>query len=135
MIDLWESLFRMLTALAIVLLLMGVAALVAKRLLGKRVELSGGRPIIQIVATGYVAPRKMISIVAVADEYLIVGTTATDLVPLGRISDSTHLHELLTATKDQSGMDSAPRPHSLLATLRRWSGAGLLQQDKGSHVR
>ena len=134
MIDLWESLFRMLTALAIVLLLMGIVALVARQFLGKRMDLAGGRSIIQVVATGYVAPRKMISIVAVADEYLIVGTTATDLVPLGRISDAAHLHELLTATKTQSGMDSTSNAQSLLATLRRWSGAGLLQRDKGSHV-
>ena len=135
MIDLWESLFRMLTALAIVLLLMGIATLVARRFLGKRMDLAGGRPIIQVVATGYVAPRKMISIVAVADEYLIVGTTATDLVPLGRISDSAHLHELLTVTKTQSGVDSTSSGQSILATLRRWSGAGLLPEDKGSHVR
>lgn len=134
MIDLWESLFRMLTSLAIVLLLMGIAALVARRFLGKRMDLAGGRPIVQVLASGYVAPRKMISIVAVADEYLIVGTTATDLVPLGRISDSAHLQELLTATNTQSGMDSTPSAQSILATLRRWSGAGLLEQDKGSHV-
>ena len=135
MIDLWESLFRMLTALAVVLLLMGIAALVARRFLGKRMDLTGGRPIIQVMATGYVAPRKMISIVAVADEYLIVGTTTTDLVPLGRISDSAHLHDLLTATKTQSGMDSTSSTQSILAALRRWSGAGSLQEDKGSHVR
>ena len=135
MIDLWESLFRMLTALAIVLLLMGIAALIARRFLGKRMELAGGRPIIQVVATGYVAPRKMISIVAVADEYLIVGTTTTDLVPLGRISDSAHLQELLTATKPQSGVGSTPGAQSILGALRRWSGAGLLQEDKESHVR
>lgn len=135
MIDLWESLFRMLTSLAIVLLLMGIAALVARRFLGKRMDLAGGRPIIQVLATGYVAPRKMISIVSVADEYLIVGTTATDLVPLGRISDSAHLHELLTATESQSGVGSTPGAQSILATWRRWSGAGSLQQDKESHVR
>ena len=135
MIDLWESLFRMLTALAIVLLLMGIAALVAKRFLGKRIESVGGRPIIHVVATGYVAPRKMIAIVAVADEYVIVGTTATDLVPLGRISDSAHLHELLTTTMTQSGVDATPSAQSILASLRRWSGTGSLQEDKASHVR
>ncbi len=135
MIDLWESLFRTLTALAIVLLLMGIAALVAKRFLGKRMDLAGGRPIIQVLATGYIAPRKMISIVSVADEYLIVGTTSTDLVPLGRISDSAHLRELLTVTESKSGLDSTSRLQSSLAMWRRWSLAGLFQQDKGSHVR
>ncbi len=133
MIDIWDSLFRTLAALAIVLLLMGIAALVARKVLGRRMDLSGGRPVIQVLATGYIAPRKMISIVSVADEYLIVGTTATDLVPLGRISDSAHLRELLTVTGSKSDADPASLP-SILAPWRRWAAAGFFQRDKGSHV-
>jgi flagellar protein FliO/FliZ len=105
-IDLWDSLFRTLSALAVVLGLMGLAALAAKRLLGRRVGPPGSRPLIQVLASGYVAPRKSIALVSVAGEYLIIGATATDLVPLGRISDAAKMQELLA---------SAGTEHSLLA--------------------
>ena len=114
MIDLWESLFRTLSALAIVLLLIGIATLVARRFLGHRLDLSGGRPLIRVVASTYIAPRKMISLVSVADEYVIVGTTATDLVPLGRIGDSAQLREALAGSAR-----SRPAPGRTSAAQRR----------------
>lgn len=134
MIDLWESLFRTLSALAIVLLLIGIATLVARRFLGHRLDLSGGRPLIRVVASSYIAPRKMISLVSVADEYLIVGTTATDLVPLGRISDSAQLRTALDGKALNTLSDPVTNPQSILATWLRCSPVGVDQQDKGRHV-
>ncbi len=104
MIDLWESLFRTLFALVVVLGLMGLAALAAKRVLGRRVGQTGSRPLIHVVASGYVAPRKTIALVSVAGEYLIVGATATELVPLGRISDTTKVQELLASTSSAQSL-------------------------------
>ena len=101
MIDLWESLFRTVSALAIVLVLMGIVAVTVRRVMGQRLGIAGGRPLVRVLASSYIAPRKTIALVSVAGEYLIVGTTATDLVPLGRISDSTELRELLALTSEK----------------------------------
>ena len=95
MIDLWDSLIRTVSALAVVLVCIGIAAFVARRVMGPRTGKTGGRPLVQVLASGYLAPRKTISVVEVAGEYLIVGATATDLIPLGRISNTAHLRELL----------------------------------------
>ncbi|MFO0698039.1 MAG: flagellar biosynthetic protein FliO [Nitrospira sp.] len=95
MIDVWDSLIRTVSALAVVLLCIGIVAFVARRVMGPRVGNAGGRPLVQVLASGYLAPRKTISLVEVAGEYLIVGATATDLIPLGRISNTAHLRELL----------------------------------------
>jgi hypothetical protein len=46
-------------------------------------------------------------------EYLIVGTTATDLVPLGRLTDSTQLHELLTRTTETTATPTSSLPDSV----------------------
>lgn len=120
MIDLWESLFRTLLALAVVLALMGIAAIIFRRLMGHRLGTAGGRPLVQVLATGYIAPRKAVTLVAVAGEYLIVGTTATDLVPLGRINDTTQLAELLARTTEASTMEGSSMPDSLFSSwLRR----------------
>lgn len=121
MIDLWESLFRTVSALAIVLVLMGIATVIFRRVMGHRLGVVGRRPLVQVLATGYLAPRKTVSLVSVAGEYLIVGTTATDLVPLGRLTDSTQLHELLTRTTETTATPTSSLPDSvLLSWLTRW---------------
>lgn len=135
MIDLWESLFRTVSALAIVLVLMGIVAVTVRRLMGQRLGIGGGRPLVRVLASGYIAPRKTIALVSVAGEYLIVGTTATDLVPLGRITDSAELREVLALTSEKSPTEAAPVPHeSRVSWLRRLSH-GVFHHNKGFHDR
>ncbi|MGE0642035.1 MAG: FliO/MopB family protein [Nitrospira sp.] len=133
MIDLWESLFRTGAALAIVLVLMGIVALAFRRLMGDRLGTVGGRPLVQILATGYIAPRKTVTLVSVAGEYLIVGTTATDLVPLGRISDSAHVKELLAQTTEAPTAQTTPAANSAFSSWIRRRLLIPLQFDKDVH--
>lgn len=100
--DLWESGIRMLSALAVVLGLMGLLAFVAKRYSFWQVWGKPGTPLVQVLGSGYVNSRASISLVAVAGEVLIVGTTATDLVPLGRIADQHRVYQMLR----QAGLSS-----------------------------
>lgn len=100
--DLLESGIRMLSALAVVLGLMGLAAFVTKRFSFTQVWRKSGTPLVQVLGSGYVNSRAGISLVAVAGEVLIVGTTATDLVPLGRIADQHRVYEMLR----QAGLPS-----------------------------
>ena len=135
MIDLWESLFRTVSALAIVLVLMGVVAVTVRRVMGQRLGIAGGRPLVRVLASGYIAPRKTISIVSVAGEYLIVGTTATDLVPLGRISDSAELRELLSLNSENASTEAAPASQEGFASWLRRLPFGALHHNKGLHGR
>jgi flagellar protein FliO/FliZ len=134
-IDLWESLFRTVSALAIVLVLMGIVAVTVRRLMGQRLGIAGGRPLIRVLASSYIAPRKAIALVSVAGEYLIVGTTATDLVPLGRISDSSELRELLALASEKPSTEPAPLPRDTVASWLRRLPIGVFQHDKGLHGR
>ena len=133
MIDLWESLFRTVSALAIVLVLMGIAAVIVRRLMGQRLGIAGGRPLVRVLASGYIAPRKTIALVSVAGEYLIVGTTATDLVPLGRISDSAELRELLARTSENPSTEATPVSQERVASWIRRLPLGALHHNKGLH--
>ena len=135
MIDLWESLFRTVSALAIVLVLMGVVAATVRRVMGQRLGIAGGRPLVRVLASGYIAPRKTMSVVSVAGEYLIVGTTATDLVPLGRISDSAELRELLSLNSENASTEAAPASQERLASWLRRLPFGALHHNKGLHGR
>ncbi len=133
MIDLWESLFRTISALAIVLVLIGIATVIFRRVMGHRLGVDGGRPLVQVLGTGYIAPRKTVTLVAVAGEYLIVGTTATDLVPLGRLNDSTQLQELLARTAESSPPQTSSIQDTVLASWLRRRSAVPVTYDKGVH--
>ena len=133
MIDLWESLFRTLSALAIVLVLMGIVAVTVRRLMGPRLGIAGGRPLVQVLASSYIAPRKTIALVSVAGEYLIVGTTATDLVPLGRISDSAELRELLALSSQEPSTETASVRQDTFASWLRRLPLGAVHHNKGLH--
>jgi flagellar protein FliO/FliZ len=132
-IDLWESLFRTVSALAVVLVLMGIAAVTVRRLMGPRLAIGGGRPLVRVLASGYIAPRKTIALVSVAGEYLIVGTTATDLVPLGRVSDSAELRALLAPAGENPPAETAPTPQNTLASWLRRLPVGVFHANKGIH--
>jgi flagellar protein FliO/FliZ len=134
-IDLWESLFRTVSALAIVLALMGIVAVAVRRVMGQRLGGAGGRPLVQVLASSYIAPRKTISLVSVAGEYLIVGTTATDLVPLGRVSDSSELRELLALTGEKPSTEATPVQRNIFASWLRCLPLGVFRHDKELHGR
>ena len=93
--DFWDSAFRMLSALAVVLALMMVVVAVARRVMGTRLCAPAAAPLVRVLSTGYVGPRKTNSVVAVAGELLIIGATATDLIPLGRVRNAERVRHLV----------------------------------------
>ncbi len=133
MIDVWDSLIRTVSALAVVLVCIGIAAFVARRVMGPRAGNSGGRPLVQVLASGYLAPRKTISLVDVAGEYLIVGATATDLVPLGRISNTAHLLELLGMPAQTPPSEVTPVPEADVAAWLQRQPIRWADHDKEQH--
>lgn len=93
--DVWDSVIRMASALAIVLAVMMILVAAAKRLFGTRLLASTGDPLVQVLGSGYLGPRKSIALVSVAGELLILGTTQTDLIPLGHITDPEQIRLVL----------------------------------------
>lgn len=112
MIDFWDSIIRTASALALVLALIGGLVLLVRRFAGTRFCAPVSSQIIQVLGSGYVGPRKSISLVSVAGEFVIVGMTQTDLVPLGHITDRERVQQFLSAaTSGRSvvpGRPSAP---------------------------
>ncbi|MBL8073569.1 MAG: flagellar biosynthetic protein FliO [Nitrospira sp.] len=133
MIDIWDSLIRTVLALAVVLVCIGLAAFVARRVMGPRAGQSNGRPLIQVLASGYLAPRKTISLVEVAGEYLIVGATATDLISLGRISNTAHLRELLGLPAQPPSTETTSVPGTEVASWLQRQPLHWADRDKDHH--
>ena len=106
MVDFWDSFLRMASALALVLaLIAGLVALV-RRFAGTRLFAPVTAPIVQVLGSGYIGPRKTISLVSVAGEFLIVGATSTDLVSFGRITDQEQVRQLLSRVASGTSMVS-----------------------------
>jgi flagellar biogenesis protein FliO len=94
MVDFWDSFLRMTSALAVVLALIAGLVALARRYAGTRLFAPVTAPIVQVLGSGYVGPRKTISLVSVGGEFLIVGATPTDLVSFGRITDQEQIRKL-----------------------------------------
>lgn len=93
--DMWESVVHMLSALGMVLaLILGLLA-IARSAIGRRFLPLTGTPLVRILADSPIGSRKHVLLIAVAGEVLILGTTPTDLVPLGKITDPERLKHLL----------------------------------------
>jgi len=97
MIDFWDSFIRMASALALVLALMGGLVLLVRRFAGARLSVPVSAQIVQVLGSGYIGPRKTISLVSVAGEFLVVGMTPTELVSLGHITDRERVQQFLNA--------------------------------------
>lgn len=94
--ELWESVVRMVSALGVVLaLILGLLA-IARSAIGRRFLPISGAPVVKILADSPLGSRKHVMVVSVAGEVLILGTTATDLVPLGKITDPEQVKLLLS---------------------------------------
>ena len=114
--ELWDSAVRMVASLALVLgLIVGLLAL-ARTMLGRRLLGSPGTPLIRVLGSGYVGPRKHVLVVAVAGEVLILGTTATDLVPLGKLTDPEQI-KLALSHSGTGGMPADRMTTALTGTM------------------
>lgn len=93
--DIWESVVRMVSALGVVLaLILGLLAVVKSRV-GQRFLPVSGASLVKILGSGSLGSRKHVMVVAVAGEVLILGTTATDLLLLGKVTDPEQVKRLL----------------------------------------
>jgi len=112
-VDFWDSFIRMVSALALVLAIMGGLVLLVRRFAGTRLCAPVSAPIVQVLGSGYIGPRKTISLVSVAGEFLIVGMTPTDLVSLGHITDRERVQQFLSAaTSGRSVVPGRPSSHN-----------------------
>ena len=131
MVDFWDSFIRMASALAIVLALMGGLVVLVRRFAGTRFCAPVSAPIVQVLGSGYIGPRKSISLVSVAGELLIVGMTPTDLVSLGHVTDRERVQQFLSAaTSGRSIVPGRPSSHSEAQALMR----DMTTETRGGHV-
>ncbi|MFQ5579252.1 MAG: flagellar biosynthetic protein FliO [Nitrospiria bacterium] len=85
--ELFPSLFKMLSALLLVLGIIVLAAYGAKRFFGPQLGRFRSQSLIQVLATSYLGGKREISVVEVGEEYFVVGVTANNISLLTRLNN------------------------------------------------
>jgi len=88
MFDPLSSLVKMLSSLLIVLALILLFAYLVKRFLGSRPGRWRSEPMIQLLSTTYLGPKRQISVIEVGQEYLVVGVTPNQISLITRLEHS-----------------------------------------------
>jgi len=121
----------MVSALALVLALIGGLVYVIRRFTGTRLGVPVSAQVVQVLASGYIGPRKTISLVSVAGEFFAVGMTQTEMVSLGHITDRERVQQFLSATT--SGRPVVPGMPASHDTAQD-PGRGRAEETRGGHV-
>ncbi len=83
--DPFWNLVKVGASLLLVLGIMALTAYAAKRFLGSRLGRWRAQPLIQVLSTAYLGPKKEIAVIEVGKEYLVVGITPTQISLLTRL--------------------------------------------------
>jgi flagellar biogenesis protein FliO len=99
------SIVKMVSALVIVVFCIYIGLLLLKRLMNSRYRGKGRDDLLEVIHTTYVGPKKMVSLVRVADRSVLVGITDQSISMLTEL-DAEETAEVLTEEpRDQSAVD------------------------------
>ncbi len=85
--DLVPSLFKMASALLLVLGIIVLAAYGAKRFFGPQLGRFRSQSLIQVLATSYLGAKREIAVVEVGEEYFVIGVTPNNISMLTRLKN------------------------------------------------
>ncbi|MFQ5543468.1 MAG: flagellar biosynthetic protein FliO [Nitrospiria bacterium] len=77
--DSLSSLVKMISALFLVVGMILLCAYGAKRFLRGRLSQWGNNPLVNILSTTYLGPKKEISVIEVGEKYLVIGVTPNNI--------------------------------------------------------
>ncbi len=98
--DPFASLVKMLSSLLLVLALILGIAFGVKRFLRSRFSQWKTAPLVQVLSTAYLGPKKEISIISVGEQYLVVGITPNQISLLTRLEHAPFETNLTEEMKD-----------------------------------
>ena len=99
------SIVKMISALMVVLVCIYVALYLLKRLAGRRAGANGGNGALEVLETSYVAPKKTVSLVRVADKAVLIGVTDNGISMLTEL-DAQQTEALLAEKSATPSSDS-----------------------------
>ena len=99
------SLLKLISALVIVVVCIYVGVYLLKRLMGKKYSGNRRNNILEVLETTYIAPKKSVSLLRVADKAVLVGTSENQISVLTEL-DPDQTREVLAAIEPEAVTES-----------------------------
>jgi flagellar biosynthetic protein FliO len=99
------SLLKLVSALVIVIVCIYAGVYLLKRLMGKRYSGNGQHNLLEVLETTYVAPKKSVSLLRVADKSVLVGISENQMTVLTEL-DRDQTREVLAALESRPDSES-----------------------------
>jgi len=100
--DLFSTAIKTFSTLFILLAVILFGFYLVKRFWPKGVGLMGGEQWVKVIATTYLAPKKMISLVEVAGEILVLGHTDNQITMLTKVANQQTIHHLRSSQQGKA---------------------------------
>ncbi len=98
--DPFASLVKMISSLLLVLALILAIAFAVRRFLRSRFSRWKTAPLVQVLSTAYLGPKKEVSIISVGEQYLVLGVTPNHISLLTRLEHAPFETNLTEEVKD-----------------------------------
>lgn len=130
-VDLFTSVVKMISALAVVMGLMIAAAYVLKRVF-QRTGAGGAAEegMIRIVSSRYLGPKSSVMVMDILDRIVVVGISGGQMTLLTTISDPETVERVREMRKDRRGL---PVADQFLAYRTKWASLRWSGKDKGEN--
>ena len=99
------SLLKLVSALVVVIVCIYVGVYLLRRLMGKKYSGNRRNNILEVLETTYVAPKKSVSLLRVADKAVLVGTSENQISVLTEL-DADQTREVLAAIEPEAEVES-----------------------------
>jgi flagellar biosynthetic protein FliO len=98
------SIFKMLMALAVVIVCIYAGIYLLKRMTSRKHTSPGGTNLLEVLETAYIDPKKSLSLVRVADKSVLIGVTDNQISVLTEL-DQEHTQSLLASVAQHARSD------------------------------
>lgn len=99
------SLFKLISALALVIACIYAGVFLLRRLMGKRYSGNRQNSLLEVLETTYLGPKKTVSLVRVADRAVLIGSSENQISPLAELSPE-ETAKILAAVQAESHPES-----------------------------
>ncbi|UCC45645.1 MAG: flagellar biosynthetic protein FliO [Candidatus Zixiibacteriota bacterium] len=123
------SLFKLISALVIVIACIYAGVYLLRRLMGKKYSGNRQSNLLEVLETTYIGPKKTVSLVRVADRAVLVGTSENHISPLAEL-DADETARLLAAESTEEETESFKKVFK--TAVMKLKEIGLKRADKAA---
>ena len=118
-----SSILRMLSALVVVVICIYGAVFALKRFMGRKIAGRGSQGILEVLETAHLGPKKMVSVVRVADRSVLVGITENQITLLTELDE--------TKTAEITASDAQPVVHASFGEMLKTATDKIKELSRG----